>query len=439
MADILIEPVTRIIGSARVRVILNESNQPEGARFQAFGYRGFEQFVVGSHVDNLLPIVSRICGSDSVFHQIAAARAVEMCRGFTPPEGVLILRKLAMYAQLFERHAISLTMHSLPDLLFPSSDPGVRNIISIHRVDEEVARRVLDLKSLGTAVLAEVAGGGVHAVNFVPGGVIRGVDEEVRKKLIGRLEQAKPLLLETGRLIKMLLRRNEEAVNNLGIKPTAYLAIKGEGGMALEGDRLTVIKEDGASQEDLASGEIPERVEEIPKPHSHIKGVSLSRIGDIRVGALARLNVNRLYGTQMADEELDEIKSMWGFPLHQSMISHAARMVEMINAWEKMMEILREAPGEEVSSGLTISPGRGVGVVEGPEGTMIYDLVLDEEGRVRKLRITAPLQFNLPGLEGSLAEGAQNMFSGGELGERERNRLEMAVRAYAPCTLCGVH
>jgi coenzyme F420-reducing hydrogenase alpha subunit len=439
MTDIIIDPVTRISGNARVRVYLDEEESLQRVDFQAFGYRGFDQIAEGAHIDNLLSIVSRICGGDSLFHQMAAASAVEKAVGYTPPEGAIRLRELAMWAQLFERHAVSLTMHSLPDLLFPSSDPGVRNIISIYRVDEEVVRRVLNLKSLGTAVLREAGGAPVHAVNFVPGGAIKDLTEERKKSLIKRLTDAKPLLVETGRLIKLLLRRNEEAVNTLGINPTSYLSIKGEEGIVLMGDRLEAVGPEGESLGVLQPAETAARVSEKDKATSHIKGVTLSEIGEVRVGPLARLNINRRYGTQLADTELEEIKTHWGFPLHHSMISHAARIIEMIHAWEKMIEILGRPPGEVTRRELPLTAGTGVAVVEGPEGIFIYRLVLNQEGLVEELNITSPLQLNLGVMEGSLEESARNLLGGAEPGERTRNRLEMAVRAYAPCILCGVH
>jgi F420-non-reducing hydrogenase large subunit len=151
------------------------------------------------------------------------------------------------------------------------------------------------------------------------------------------------------------------------------------------------------------------------------------------------LNINRRYGTPLADTELEEIKEQWGFPLHHSMISHAARIIEMIHAWERMREILAKPAGGATRRELPTSAGTGSAVVEGPEGVFIYRLALDEEGLVEELNITAPLQFNLGVMEGSLAESAQSLLSGAEPGERTRNRLEMAVRAYAPCIPCGVH
>ncbi|MBN2025369.1 MAG: nickel-dependent hydrogenase large subunit [Actinobacteria bacterium] len=439
MAEIIIDPVTRINGNARVRVVLDEAGNPSRADFLAFGYRGFDQIAAGAHIDNLLPIVSRICGGDSLFHQIAAALAVESALGVEPPQEARRLRELAMWGQLFERHAVSLTVHSMPDMLFPSSDPGLRNIISIHSVDEEVVKRLMTLKSLGTGVLREVGGRAVHPVNFVPGGAVRDIPEERRKTLTDRLNEAKPLLIETGRLVKLLLRRNEEAVNSLGVEKTACLALKNDRGLTITGASLLAIGPEGEALGTLSPEEAAERVEESNADHSHVRSAKLSGVGEVRVGPLARLNVNGLYGSRQADEELEEVKAQWGFPLHRSMIGHVARILEMIHAWERMMELLGMPAGERTRYELSPSSGRGVGVVEAPEGTLLYDLIL-EEGRVKKLSITAPLQFNLKALERSLLESARAVLGGGaEADAKAVAFLETAIRAYAPCIPCGVH
>lgn len=439
MPDILIDPVTRIMGNASVKVVLDEAGNPHGARFHAFGYRGFDQIARGSHIDGLCPIVSRICGGDSLFHQIAAAAAVERALGAEVPQEALRLRELALWGQLFERHAVSLTVHSVPDLLFPSSDPGLRNIISIHRVDEETVKRLMALKSLGTSVLRETGGRAVHAVNFLPGGAVRDLSTESRRALIDKLNEARPLLIETGHLIKLLLRRNEEAVNTLGSGEVPCLSLRGESGMAITGSSLAAVDAGGEVKVSLGLDEAAERLQESNSPHSHVRNVELSGVGEVRVGPLARLNVNERYGTALADEELEEVKAHWGFPFQRNMIGHAARILEMIHAWERMVELLALPAGERMRQTLVPSGGAGVGAVEAPEGTLVYNLVLGEDGLVKQLAIIAPLQFNLRSLERAVQESARAALGSVDAGERAVVLLEMAIRAFAPCIPCGVH
>lgn len=435
----MIEPITRIYGNAGIKIMLQEDGRPREVHFHAFGYRGLEQATRGAHLDSLLPIVSRICGVDSLFHQIAAAAAVEKALGIEVPEEALRLRELAMWGQLFERHAVSLTIHSLPDLLFPSSGPALRSIISIHKVDEEVVKRVMALKSLGTSILQEAGGRAVHPVNFVIGGCAHDISTKRRGAMLEKLEEARPLLMETAHLMKLLLRRNEEAVKALGTNPSSYLALEAKGPLPLLGSVLRAKSADGEDLGSFDAGDLPGRLVENNSTYSHIRNVELAGVGQVRVGPLARLNINNEYGTPLADEELDDVRSQWNLPLHQTMLSHMARILEMIHAWEMMEELLNQPPGEVTRSRVTYMDGRGVSIVEAPEGLLVYTIEVSEEGLIKETNFVAPLQFNLKALEGSLGETAAMFIGPGESEERATNFLEMAVRAYAPCPLCGLH
>ncbi len=438
MEDITIEPVTRIMGNASVKVVMDGDGKPLQAQFRAFGYRGFDQILRGAHIADICPIVSRICGCDAIFHQIAAATAVEKALAAQVPQEAQQLRELALWGQLFERHAVSLTVHSLPDLLFPSSDPGLHNIISINQVDEDIVKRLMMLKSLGTFVLREAGGRAVHPVNFLPGGAARDVSEERRKALIERLNEARPLLIETGSLMKMLLRRNEDAVNRLGTEPCDSMSLRGEGCLSMMSSSLAVTDKGGGLKSTFGLEEVAERVLESNSPHSHIRKAEVSGVGEVRVGPLARLNVNGCYGTELADKELEDVKAQWGFPLHRNMISHAARILEMIHAWEKMVGLLGQPAGDPVRQILSPGAGNGVGAVEAAEGTLIYRLELGDDGLVKKLSITAPLQFNLGALERAVKESADAVLGSADMEDKAAILLETSIRAFAPCVACAV-
>jgi coenzyme F420-reducing hydrogenase alpha subunit len=151
------------------------------------------------------------------------------------------------------------------------------------------------------------------------------------------------------------------------------------------------------------------------------------------------LNVNQRYGTPLADEELEEVKSQWGFPLHQNLVAHVVRILEMIHAWERMVGLLGEPASQVTREGLEARAGKGACVVEAPEGLLVYRITLDKEGLVSELDFTTPLQFNARILERVLEESARNILGGLEPRERLANLLEMAIRAFAPCVPCGIH
>lgn len=441
MDPIVIDPVTRVSGDCQVEVFFSEDGTLQDAHFRASGFRGFERLVQGAHLDNVLPLVSRICGACSVFHQVAAARALEGIAGVQVSGTAQKLRELLLLGKLFQNHALSLTLHSLPDLLFPMSDRAVRNIFSIYRVEEEIVRKVFVLRSIGSQVVEAVGGSSVHPLNVIPGGVLRPLGEEKRSMLLGVVREAEPLLDEMSRLIKMLCKRNQEVIQNLGNGEHVHLSLRKEEGLALQEGRVRVVNEKGEQVEEFPGEEFFKLVSEVPLPHSQVKAALLRGERRFRVGPLARLNTLGRFGTPRADAEVKDLRDLWEDPLQKSLLAHAARMIEVIHAWEKMVELLGDQAlsAPDLHGSIEPEPGRGVGLVETPEGILAYYLEVNERGCLDRLNIISPLQCNNFPLQDDLRQSAQQMARVLESQENMRNRLEMVVRSYAPCIPCGVH
>ncbi len=441
MDPIRIDPVTRIAGDASIEIAFDEANKLDAVRFRASGFRGFERLVQGARLENLVPLVSRICGTCSVSHQVAAARAAENALKVKTTDTADRLRELVMLGHLLASHSLSLTMHSLPDLLFPTSDVAIRNIISIYRVEEDIVRKVFSLRAMGVKVLETVGGDHVHPVSIVPGGMLKPLSEEKRLELLEYLTRSGSLLEEMSRLIKMLLKRNTELVQTLGETETNHLSLWKEEGLALAGGKLRLVDPSGGVVEEIEEAGTFERLAEGALPYTQVKTVSIGEGAPFRVGPLSRLSVATGLGTAQAEAELEELKAQWGGKLQKVLLGHAARMIEMTYAWERMVALLGDTSisGTDVKTPVKAAQGTGVGVVESPEGTLAYYLELGETGRVERLNILSPLQCNILAMQESLKSGAQQMAEVLETQEVMRNRLEMVVRAYSPCVPCGIH
>ncbi len=441
MQRLLIDPVTRVSGDLSLEVVPGEDGEPAEVLLRAAGFRGFERILQGARLENLVPLASRICGPCSVSHQLAACRAAENALGVSVSESAKKMRELLMLGQLLSGHALTLTIQSLPDLLFPQSDVAVRNILSIYRVEEEIVRKVFSLRFLGSQIIRALGGNPVHPLGLVPGGMLKPLKEDMRLQLLEAMTRAEPLVEETARLLRMLLKRNAELAQEMGGSEASFLACRGERGLALEGDRFRLLAPDGSVRKEGAEGELPETLGEEPLPHTYLKSARTEEGGTFRVGPLARLAVADGLGTPMADAELAELRDQAGWPPQKAMLAHAARMVEMVHAWERMVALLNDASltGEEVRSTVSPSAGSGVGAVESPEGLLLYFLELEEGGRVSRLNIISPLQCNHLPLLGDLLLEARRLSGVLETEEEARNRLEMMVRAYGPCLPCGVH
>ncbi len=62
MKKIAIDPVTRLEGHAKINIFLNDSGAVENVYLQIPELRGFEKFCEGRPMEQVVQIVTRICG-----------------------------------------------------------------------------------------------------------------------------------------------------------------------------------------------------------------------------------------------------------------------------------------------------------------------------------------------------------------------------------------
>ncbi|MDX9835011.1 MAG: nickel-dependent hydrogenase large subunit, partial [Desulfobulbus sp.] len=120
---IVIEPVTRIEGHARINLLLDERGRVSHARFQVTQIRGFEQFVVGRPFFEMPALTARICGICPVSHELASAKACDQLLAVRIPETAANLRRILNLGQLIQSHALSYFYLSAPDLLLGMDHP----------------------------------------------------------------------------------------------------------------------------------------------------------------------------------------------------------------------------------------------------------------------------------------------------------------------------
>ena len=82
---LVIQPVTRIEGHAKVTIQLNDAGNVDLARVNVIELRGFEKFCLGKPVEDLPRITPRICGVCPWSHHLAAAKATDAVFGVDPP------------------------------------------------------------------------------------------------------------------------------------------------------------------------------------------------------------------------------------------------------------------------------------------------------------------------------------------------------------------
>lgn len=151
---IVIDPVTRIEGHAKISVFLDDQGNAEAARFHVVEYRGFEKFCEGRPFTEMAGITARICGICPVSHLLAAAKTGDKILAVQIPPAAENLRRLINLAQIIQSHALSFFHLSSPDFLLGwDSDPARRNLFGLIAADPETARAGIRLRQFGQQLI----------------------------------------------------------------------------------------------------------------------------------------------------------------------------------------------------------------------------------------------------------------------------------------------
>ena len=143
VSEIVIEPVTRIEGHAKITVFLDEAGEVKDAHFHVTQFRGFERIAQGRPVHEMPSLMARICGICPVSHLVASAKACDEILGVSVPPVAVRLRRVMNLAQIVQSHSLSFFHLSSPDLLLGfDHDPASRNILGVaERAPETGSRR----------------------------------------------------------------------------------------------------------------------------------------------------------------------------------------------------------------------------------------------------------------------------------------------------------
>ena len=156
--------------------------------------------------------------------------------------------------------------------------------------------------------------------------------------------------------------------------------------------------------------------------------------GIYRSNTLARINVCDHISTPKAQEALEEFRERFGRPAQSTLLYHWARLIELVYACERTIELLEDEQltDPNVRSKCEPGAGRGVGCVEAPRGTLIHDYETDEKGCIVRANMIVGTTHNIAPMNMSVAQAAKSLIKNGSYDEGLLNRVEMAVRAYDP-------
>jgi F420-non-reducing hydrogenase large subunit len=459
-SEILIDPITRLEGHGRIHIFLNDSGEVDHAYLQIPELRGFEAFARGRRAEDMPQITSRICGVCPMAHHMAGTKTLDDLYHVDPPPAAKKVREMVYDAFMVEDHALHFFFLGGPDFVVgPSAPKAERNVLGvIGKVGLEVGKEVIGLRKELRGLISDAAGKVIHPVFGLPGGISRPVSPELRDRFAAGAAHA----VEFGKLSLQVFR--DVVLSNQGYVDlitseaythrTYYMGLVDERNRVNFYDgRLRVVRPDGTELLSFEPREYLDHVAEHVEPWSYIKFCYLKDVGwtgfrdgpdsgVFAVAPLARLNASDGMSTPVAQEAYEELFStLGGKPVHHTLVTHWARLVELVNAAERMAELAAdpEIASPDVRAIPTEIPTEGIGVVEAPRGTLIHHYTTDERGLITQANLIVATQNNAARIALSVDKAAKALVHGAEVDEGLLNEVEMAFRAYDPCFGCATH
>ena len=460
MKRISIDPITRLEGHGKIDIFLNEEGDVANCYLQIPELRGFEQFCVGRPAEDMPNLTNRICGVCPAAHHMAATKALAALWKVAPPPAAKKLREMFYSIFFATDHTTHFYALGGPDFVVgPDAPPAERNILGvIKKVGMDIAGKVLKMRRDGHHLIKLIGGRPVHPNWGLPGGVSRGINEEQRKEIeaLGR---------DAIEFAKFSLKVFEDIV----LKNTDYVSLITGGvythqtynmGTVDANNRLNfyagktrIVGPDGKEFAKYDPKDYCKHIAERVEPWSYLKFPYLKGVGwkglvdgkdsgVYKSTPLARLNAADGMATPLAQKEYERLyETLGGKPVHHTLATHWARLVEVLFATERWVELATdpEITSSEYRTIPTETPEEGIGCVEAPRGNLTHHFVTDERGILTKVNLIVGTTNNNAPICMSVKKAASGLIKKGNVSQGLLNMVEMAFRAYDPCFGCAAH
>jgi F420-non-reducing hydrogenase large subunit len=461
MKHITIDPITRLEGHGKIDIFLNDQGEVENCYFLIPELRGFEKFCVGRPVEEMPRITTRICGVCPEAHHMASAKACDAVYHVDPPGAGRKLRELLYNVFFAGDHTLHFYALGGPDFVVgPEAPAAQRNILGvIGKVGVEVGKKVIQMRAHHSAIMELLGGKKIHQVTSIPGGVTKGLTEAERKSVEERVLDMVEFAKFTIKVFDDIVLKNKAYVDL--ILSDAYSLRSYSMGLVDDHNRVNfydgkvrVVDPDGKEFVKYSPNEYLENVAEHVEQWTYLKFPFLKKIGwkgfvegnesgVYRATPLSRLNAADGMATPLAQAEYERMfQTLGGRPVHATLATHWARVIELLYATEKALELVRdpEITGENIRTVPTAVPTEGVGIVEAPRGTLTHHYVTDERGILKKVNLIVGTTNNYAAIGMSIKKAAQGLIKRGvNVTDGVLNKIEMAFRAYDPCLGCATH
>jgi F420-non-reducing hydrogenase large subunit len=457
---ITIDPITRLEGHGKIDIFLDEAGNVDHAYFQIPELRGFEVFSRGRPAEDMPQITSRICGVCPTAHHMAATKALDSLYKVDPPTTAKKVRELLYNMFMFEDHALHVYVLGGPDFIVgPDAPKEIRNIIGVvQAVGVETGKRVIAMRRRFREFISHIGGKIIHPVFGLPGGIAKGITNDDLPALRQLADDGVEFARFTLGVFHDIVLKNDAYVRMITSEAythrTHYMGlVDGQNRVNFYDGAIRVVDPLGHEFAKFTADRYADHIAEHVEPWTYVKFCYLKSIGwkgftegpdsgIYAVAPLARLNAADGMATPEAQRAYEEyVSTLGGKPVHYTLANHWARVVEMLQAAERVRELANDPQltGTDIRTIPAATPTVGIGVVEAPRGTLLHHFETDERGLIVKANLIVATQNNAARIAMSVDRAARSLIRNGEVSEGLLNKVEMAFRAYDPCNACATH
>lgn len=313
----------------------------------------------------------------------------------------------------------------------------------------------------------EMLGGrGIHPTAGLPGGWSKFISAEERKELEEIATENLKFAQFTLQVFDSVVLKNSAYTDliqsDVYLHNTYYMGTVDTNNQANFYDgEIRVVDPEGKELVKFNSADYCSQISERVEPWSYLKFPYLKKVGwkgfvdGIDSGVycaspLSRLNVSDGLSTPLAQAEYERFYAAFNRkmvdgryqPVHHRLATHWARLIELLYASERMLELVRdpEITSQDVRCIPTGVAGVGVGSVEAPRGTLFHHYEADERGILTRVNLIVGTTNNHAAISLSIKRAAEKLIHAGQIVEEGiLNRIEMAFRLYDPCLSCATH
>ena len=277
-----------------------------------------------------------------------------------------------------------------------------------------------------------IGGRAIHPVSALPGGMSHAITEEQRQEIIRIARENVEFAQFTIELFNDIVLKNQAYVDLIVsqgyTQRTYYMGLVDQNNHVNFYDGLVrVVDPDGVEFVKYAPADYTQHIAEHVEPWTYLKFPYLKKVGwkgfvDGKNSGvycatpLSRLNAADGMATPLAQAEYQRMyETLGGKPVHHTLATHWARIIELLYAAERMVELAEDpqvaSPTVRVLP--TRKPTEGVGIVEAPRGTLTHHYVTDENGILREVNLIVGTTNNYAPIFISVRRAAESLIHDG--------------------------